>query len=487
LARIVPLLILSALTVCAQQPHANEQGQLDYNQVLFGVMAAWDIGHATPDNVPADPFRAAVRKEILAKNPACIKDLRSWFFAHRKDDPGTDLAQYISWSLVREMPGYQARVVGAEVPPDAQALDGFMDLMNRFHQEAALDALWPRVQPRYEKALEEFQPPVARAVLEVNAYLRNATSGYMGRRFQVYVDLVGPSSQVHTRSFKDDYFVVVTPPAEARIQDIRHAYLHYLIDPLATKFYERFVRVRGLIDYAEGAPALEQQYKDDFLLLAAESLIRAVEARLMNSPAKAEESVAEGFVLVPYFWDALPKYEKQEAALRLYLPEMLDAIDLKKEDKRLQQIQFAKTKAVRKAPPAVKPAEPEQSPAERAIAEAEKLYSSRDLDKARESFLKVVRVYDDNATRSRAYFGLARIAALKNEPELAEQLFRKTLELSPDPFTRSWTMVYLGRLAEGFGEKEQAAQHYKSALTVEGAPPGALDAAKKGAEKLGPQ
>ncbi len=478
-------MILSALAALAQ-PRANEQGQLDYSQVLFGVMAAWDAGHATADNTPADPLKAAVRKEVLAKNPACLKELRTWFFEHRKDDPASDLAQYISWSLVTEMPGYRPRVVGAEVPPDAQALMGFADLMNRFHEEAGLDALWPRVQPYYEKALEQFQPPIARTLLEANGYLRNVTSGYMGRRFQIYVDLLGPASQVHTRSFKDDYFVVVSPPADARIDDIRHAYLHYLIDPLASKYYEKFVRVRGLIDYAQAAPALEEQYKDDFLLLATESLIRAVEARIMRAPAKAQEAIAEGFVLTPYFSESLPAYEKQEAALRLYLPDMLDAIDLKKEDKRLQQVQFAKTKAVRKAP-VVRPAEPEISPAEKALNEADGIYSARNLDGAREAYLKIVQKFEDAGTRARAYYGLARVAALKNEPELAEQLFRKTLELSPDPHTRSWTLVYLGRIAEGFGEKEQAAQHYKSALTVEGAPPGARQAAEQGVQKTSPR
>ena len=38
-----------------------------------------------------------------------------------------------------------------------------------------------------------YAAPVSRAVLEVNAYMRNVTSGYLGRRFQVYVDLMGPS------------------------------------------------------------------------------------------------------------------------------------------------------------------------------------------------------------------------------------------------------------------------------------------------------
>src|SRR5690349_14518233 len=256
-------------------------------------MAAWDAAHHSAEAAPSDPLRAAVRKEILAKNPACLKDLRSFFFEHRKEDTGADLAQYISFALVTEMPGYKPRIVGAEVPPDVQSLTGFNDLMARFHEQAGLEALWPRVQPYYEKALQQFQPKVSAAMLETEAYLRNVTSGYMGRRFIVYVDLMTPSSQVHTRSFKDDYFVVVTPPAEARVDDIRHACLHYLIDPLATKFYEKIVRVRGLIDYAQGAAALDPIYKDDFLLLATESLIRAVEARITHQPARAQEATAE--------------------------------------------------------------------------------------------------------------------------------------------------------------------------------------------------
>ena len=43
--------------------------------------------------------------------------------------------------------------------------------------------------------------------------MRNPTSGYLGRRFQIYVDLLGAPNQVQMRSYADDYFVVVTPPA----------------------------------------------------------------------------------------------------------------------------------------------------------------------------------------------------------------------------------------------------------------------------------
>jgi len=262
----------------------------------------------------------------------------------------------------------------------------------------------------------------------------------------------------------------------------------YLLDPLATKYYERIHRVRGLLDFAQSAPALDESYKSDLLLLTTESLIKAVESRLSKQPASVQQALSEGFVLTPFFAEQLPAYEKQEAAMRLYLPQMLDAIDLRKEDKRLQKVEFASARAVRKAPPAATPlAEPEQSPAQKAIDEADKLYAARSLEPARELYLKLTRQVDDKSIHARAYYGLARIATLKNDAELAQQLFRKTLELSPDPHTRSWTEVYLGRLAEAFGEKDQAAQHYKAALGIEGAPPGATQAAEQGVQKLSPR
>jgi TolA-binding protein len=296
------------------------------------------------------------------------------------------------------------------------------------------------------------------------------------------VDLLAPPNQVHTRSYRDDYFIVVTPSAEPRIDDIRHAYLHFILDPIVTKYAAKVMRVRGLGDFAEAAPALEETYKSDFLLLTTESLIKAVEARLNKRPADSQQAFAEGFVLTPYFFESLPGYEKQEAAMRLYLPDLLDAIDVRKEDKRIAQVKWAESKATRTVAAPAPPA-PAASPVEQALEAAEKLYANRDLDKAREQFLTLVRQTDDKSIHARAYYGLARIAALKNEPELAEQLFRKTLELSPDSHTRSWAEIYLARLAEGYGEREQAAQHYQAALAVEGAPPGARQAAEQGLQK----
>jgi tetratricopeptide (TPR) repeat protein len=74
---------------------------------------------------------------------------------------------------------------------------------------------------------------------------------------------------------------------------------------------------------------------------------------------------------------------------------------------------------------------------------------------------------------------LARIAALKRDPELAERLFTKTLELGPDAPVKAWSLVYLARLSEAAGEREPARKYYQEALTVNGA----SDAARKAAEQ----
>ena len=342
------------------------------------------------------------------------------------------------------------------------------------------------MQPVYEREMARYHEAVTRAVIESNAYLRNVTSGYMGRRFFVFVEVLAPPSQVHTRSYKDDYFIVVTPAAQPRVHDVRHTYLHFLLDPLTAKFSEPIMKRRSLADYAQGSVELDQSYKSDFLLLATESLIRGIESRMDRKPAAVQESLQEGFILTPFFAEALPAYEKQETAMRLYFPDLMATLDLKKEVKRLDAVDLT----IRRPKPAATTGqqtasapEPVRDPAESTVDVAEKLYADRNLDKAGETFRSVLQQTQDKPLHARAYYGLARIAALQRNPELAEQLFRKTLELTPDPHTRAWTEVFLGRLAQASAAPEQAAAHFKAALAVQGASAGARQAAEEGLSK----
>ena len=205
-----------------------------------------------------------------------------------------------------------------------------------------MDDLWQRSQRFSDAMIEQYHEPVSRAVLEANAYLRNTTSGYLGRRFQIFVDLLGAPNQVQTRGYADDYFVVVTPSAEPQIDGIRHvAYLHYVVDPLTVKFSADIQKKHALGDYAQGAPALEERYKSNFLELTNESMIKAIESRMDRKPAGAEQALKEGFVLTPALAEQLALYEKQDVALRLYFPNLIAGLDFKREEQRLEKVEFA--------------------------------------------------------------------------------------------------------------------------------------------------
>ncbi len=482
------LLLTSLLAPTAHRLAAAEQGQLDGSPTLFSVLAAINAaGYDADLDSPANhPLRAAVRKAIGQKNPAVLAELKRFFSSHRQKDWGAELSQYVSFALSTDgPPAFKYRFQEYLLPPDVQPLRGFEKLMQRFRNEAGIDQLWSQAQPAYEQAIGRYTAPVSRAVLDVNAYLRNPTSGFLGRRFQIYIDLLGAPNQIHTRSYADDYFVVVTPSPEPQTEDVRHAYLHYLLDPLAMKFSEDVNKKKGLGDFAQAAPVLEEYYKEDFLLLLTESLIKAVEARLAtaNRQAMVQQALREGFILAPFFAEHLPVYEKQDRQMRLYFPDMIKAIDLKAEDKRLEGVQFTSERPVRKAKTALAERKLEPTPVQKTLEAADQAWSNRDLEKARKAYLDLLQQTDEKPLHAKSYYGLARIAALQKDPELAQKLFQRVLELEPDPRTKSWSLIYLGRLADAQGERDQAMRHFQDALACEGAPEDAVAAARKGLQE----
>jgi tetratricopeptide (TPR) repeat protein len=145
-------------------------------------------------------------------------------------------------------------------------------------------------------------------------------------------------------------------------------------------------------------------------------------------------------------------------------------------------VKFASVRSERKMsePLSGKGQAPVLSPAEKTLESAENLYGEKKYDKASEAFRKVLEQTDSKPIHARTYYGLARIAALQRDPDLAEKLFHKTLELTPDAQTRAWTEVYLGRLSEIAGEQEEAVRHYQAALAVKEASKAARQAAEQG-------
>ncbi|HXP85304.1 MAG TPA: hypothetical protein VN841_11330 [Bryobacteraceae bacterium] len=463
-------------------------GQIDSIEALFDVMAAINVAGYDEgiDSASNDPLRQALRDYIAKQDPRSVDALKRFVRDRRPRSRDTELNQYVSFALLTKgPPDFAFTNPDLPLPPEVVPLDGFAPLLAAFYKEAQLDQLWKRVQPSYEQAMAKYTEPVSRAILEVNAYMRNVTNGFLGRRFLVYVDLLGGPNQVQTRNYIDDYYVVITPAAELPVSDIRHAFLHFMVDPLVLKYSENLKKKKELLELALDSPILEENYRLDFVQLAGECFIKAIESRIERKPALAEEAMREGYILTPAFAELLDVYEKQEQGMRLYFPDLVDGIVLKKEQTRLAHIDFVKERPVRtiRTVHTVADIAPPATGAAKTLEEAEQAYTARDLERAKQTYLKVLQETAENPMHAKAYYGLARVAVLQKDPETGDRLFRKVLELDPDAATKSWSLLYLGRLADSQGDREEAQKQYHAALEVQGAPETVRQAAEKGIQE----
>ncbi len=467
-----------------QAAPANGNGnEFSVSLTLFSTLAAinaagYDAGMDSNLN-QRYRVRTQIREELAKRNVACLAELKAFYNEHKKASDTADLGQYISFALVAgDAPNFG---LPTQVPPDVEPLRGFSELLARFYQQANLEDLWKRAQPAYSAAISEYQDAVINTLFEANGYLRNP-SGYLGRRFQIYLDLLAAPDQVQVRSYRDDYFIVITPTSTPVVDEIRDAYLAYLLDPLSFKYSEVIKEKKPLQKFAQDAPALDVAYKDDFSLLVTKCLIKAIDSRLMHDgpehrQAVINEAMRQGFILTAAFAELLPAYEKQQDAFRLYYPDLVSGIDIGKEQKRLKKVEFVESVAPKVIAP---PARMQLAPAEESLESAEGLYEQADYDDALKLFKKVFEQTTDKSMQGRAYYGLARIAVRQNRKDAAVELFERTAAADPNPAITAWAHVYLGRLAQAAGDNVKAAAHFKLALAIQGASALARDAAQKG-------
>jgi tetratricopeptide (TPR) repeat protein len=367
-----------------------------------------------------------------------------------------------------------------ELPPDVQDLKGLGPLLVRFYKEADVHSIWQRSQRAFAAAVARYQDPVINAIFEANGYVRNP-SGYHGHRFQIIMDLLGAPNQVQVRNYRDQYFVVITPTDTPIVDEVRDAYLSYLLDPLSFRFKVVIDEKKGLAKYAEEAPALDDAYKHDFSLLVTKSLIKAIDSRLVHDPDQrsilVDQAMREGYILTEAFANLLPGYEKQEESLLSYYPDLVSAVDTRKVEHEVKNIEFAKSSTPRVS---TAPAVAQLSPGEETFEAAEGLYEQEQYQDAQRLYKKVFEQTADKQLHGRSYYRLGLIAIRQNQKDQAVEMFERTVNDNPDPMTTAWAHVYLGRLAQAKGDPDKAKEQFKLALSIDGASPMAKTAAEKG-------
>ncbi len=467
---------MGAVIPLAAQPAQGVQAaslqQFDANPTLFAVLAAinaagYNAEITSPSNHPA---RRALRDFLAKQNLKSVAALKKFFEDHQVGGPA-ELSQYVSFALLSAgAPDFGPANPDLQPPPDAAALAELAPLLADFYEEANIATLFSQALPYYEKVLDSYAEPVSNEVLQINAYLRAPLRPNDNRSFHVFVELLAEPNQVITRNYVDDYYVVVTPSSELRIEEIRHAFLHYMVDRWGVRHADILRRFANLEDYALESPILGDQYRTDYNLLATECIIKAFEARITKEPERVAQAMREGFVLTAAFYDQLSGYEQQQLTMELYLPEMLKSIDVAAEGPRIAQTELATSREYRTVQVTRVVGPPPLTGVAKTLEQGENAIRARDAEAAKEIFNDVFDESDEPQPQARAYYGLARVAILENDPETADGLFRRVIDMEADDATKSWSFLYLGKLADSQGRLDQAKEFYRQALEVPGVP-----------------
>jgi len=339
------------------------------------------------------------------------------------------------------------------------------------------------------------QEPLTQIVYTTTGYLREILDPYGTRKFNIVVEpLVGRITNV--RNFGDHYALVLSGAENVPQDVIRHAFLHFMLDPLPL-MYPHAVAVKGpLYDTAAKAPRLVTDLKDDFPSYFAECTVRAVELRMKRmSPGEREAALghndADGYVLVRPLVTALVGFENSEPSMKRFFPDLVRSIDEKAEAKRLTTIQFAPADAgqsdeaaaevIARPKRALPTTVPNDAEVIAALTEGERQIAAKNSLAAAASFQKVLTKYPD---QPRAWFGIGVAAYLDHDAAKAKQVFGRLTAgehaATGDPRVLAWSHVYLARIYDYEGNASVAKAEYASALAVEGGPEEAKQAAQKG-------
>jgi tetratricopeptide (TPR) repeat protein len=440
-----------------------------------------------------------------------------------------NLAQFVSLALFLTPPPQLALSFPEnEMPPDALNVVNVLPLLRTFSQTVHLHALWVAHHQDYEAAVAQVHDSVTRMLLETNVYLHQPASSYDGRRFLVLLEPMLSPEAVNARIYGSDYFVVASAsPADAatqnagiRLDEIRHVYLLYEIDPIIYARASSTNRLLPILKTVQDAP-IDFVYKNDIVSFTTECLIKAIEARTMdvgiekpkqvvNGKARLDPAgyaaalgdydrkadavrrrtviadMRSGWVLTQYFYDKLSLTDREGISLKDNMGELVYGMDVGFEASRDKRIPFfaegspelvgtaGSTQRGRALPRVLSPMDKAELALQRGDRAGAEQLANGELAA--------------NPSSVEAKYVLARVDLLEGDAEKAFDLF-DSIAQTAKPDTRdnartlAWAHVYLGRMYDSAlaqPDRAKALGEYRAALTVPGTGPDVQSAAEAG-------
>jgi tetratricopeptide (TPR) repeat protein len=501
------------------QPEAGGSAvTLETSEPLFYIAVALNTCGYDADLAASNPVRRKIREEIdteVAASAAARTSrdaLCTYVRSHSLNDGSLSVAQYVSLALYVSPPPELTPVVDeTELPPDSTQVVNILPLLRTFAEDIHLHAIWVEHRPEYEEIVGLVHAPLTRMILNTNIYLRLPVSSYDGRRFLVLLEPMLAPSTTNARIYANDYIVVTSPaadpPGAVHMDDIRHIYLHYEIEPLVYARASAMDRLQPLLKAVQDAP-LEYSYKTEIVPLITECLIKAIETHTMDvgltKPKRpgpevkarldlerydAEVSaydrqsetvrrkavdlaMRQGWVLVEYFYNQIGSMEKEGISLKEDIGQMVYGMDVERERHKDQQIAFlpeGSHDVIRRATTQLT-----------GLQLAELKIFKGDLAGASEIANKVLE--EPSGDHAQAHYVLARVNLMQHNPDDAVDDFQEVIGTSKNPRILAWSHIYLGRLYDTMlqPDRPKAIAEYQAALTVRDAQPDTKAAAEQG-------
>ncbi len=547
---------------------------------LVVMMAALDAAgfDPTPKGQEPSPFRAQVRREQQDLDTDLRQRMRTFFERNNRSlaaaSPAEQAARYVSLAYaLGAAPGFEAPARTDDLPAGLLDVLDFAPLMREFYRKSGIDERLPEYLRKYQAEGDHLRPATIEMVRSVVSYLhtrplttmiervpvkspdnkKNAKQGYTPRererRFFIVPDLLAVPGTINFRVIADDYYVIVpfnTNPTSS--QELRRAYIQYVVDPIVLR-YNRDVAARReqLKTLVNERMAANADASPDIFLAVMRSLVAATDARMDEtarldaltrearrklegattpdaraainrelqegqraasdeSAAQLSEAYERGSVLAFYFAEQLKGIETSGFDISNFFADMMASFDPAREMKRLAENADARKRAteaskLRQAQAAANAGEPDSSGRAafiKGMSAVDDLLRVKNYAEAETRLRALMQEYQGEP---RIFFALGQAASLSAEDATDEDVQRERLTRalshyrnainisSPDTDRALVQRAYaaMGRIYEFFENTEEALKAFDAAIKLGPVDRNAYDEASKGKARLGQQ
>lgn len=499
---VMPIAFMAATALPVARPGgqveslANVLFQIDSR--IFFVMTALEAArlkeiataHAGPTG---EPFRTALLADLKMVDASVIQPMLDYLRGRDVRDVHGHLTSLAL--ALGPPPNFSLQGKPDEWPEEIRALANMQPMFPSFYQTSGGEALWAKYRPAYAAEARNYVPLLRDVMLETLRYFHMEARIAMDRSIVVIPDLLNAYGTAHARNINNTYYLILGPTtgSSAERTAIRHEYLHFLVDPLILKYGKQIIAKNSLLALVQKQADAKSAFRQDFFLVATESLLRAVDSRLADEINDEDrrwlhlhDQYRRGLILVFYFDAALAAFEKdKETTLAARFPELLEGISLSQEEERSKTVdsqRMALEKRLAEYALVQQRTQQEEEILRRRLADANDALQRRDFAAARGLLGQALASSPNNPS---ALFGLAQVEGHEQNLDAALRYYQRAIEAPGSPaWIAAWSLVRAARILLFQDRRPEAVELLQKGAAVTGDTRGAAEAARAELKKL---